>query len=114
MQLKGRAAVRGETWRRASEDVTILGGERGEVWGVAIVWRQAEGRTLCCEADTANEELSAVGERGAGVGEASQRVVRPCSRGCGGERGNGGRAAERWDPQRLAAERRGLAEAHEL
>jgi hypothetical protein len=98
VQLKGRAAVRRETGRWASEDVAVLGGERGEVGGVAVVGRQAEGRTLCCEADAANEELSAVGERGAGVGEASKRVVRPCGRGRGGERGNGGRAAGRRDP----------------
>ena len=82
-ELERRAAVRRQTRRGAGEDVAVVGGQRGEVWGVSVVRRQAEGGPVRSERDTPNEELRAVGERGAGVGETRQSVVGP---GPGGDR----------------------------
>ena len=92
-ELKGRPAVGGEAGWRAGQHVGVLTRQRGEIGGVAIVGREGKGRPLCCEGNAAHEEFRAVCERRAGLGEARQRIRRPCS--CYGlvDGGGGGRAA---------------------
>ena len=69
-QLERRAAVGGQTRRGARKHVGVLTGQGGEVGGIAVGGRQRECRPVGGERDAADEQLRAVGERGADVGEA--------------------------------------------
>ena len=93
VELKGRPAVGGEAGWRASKHVGVLTRQRGEIGRVAIVGREGKCLSLCCEGIAAHEEFCAVCESRAGLGEARQRIRRPCS--CCGlvDGGGGGRAA---------------------
>ena len=92
-ELKGLPAVGGEAGRRACQHVGVLARQRSEIGRVAIVGREGKCGHLCCEGDAAHEELCAVCERRAGLGEARQRIRRPCNY-CGRLDGGGGGRAD--------------------
>jgi hypothetical protein len=91
-QLELLAAVRRKAGGRTAEHVAELGCNRCEFGGVASVGREQEGWPLGGEGYAADEELSAVSERGTGVCETSKRVSGPGGVGSGSERGGQGRA----------------------
>ena len=75
-QARGRGGGRGS---RAFQHVGVLARQRSEIGRVTIVGREGKCRPLCCEGDAAHEELRAVCKRRAGLGEARQRICRPCN-----------------------------------
>ncbi len=106
-QLKVGAAVRRKARWLTLKHVAEFSGEGCKLRRVAPVGREREDWALNGEGDAANEELGAVSERGACIGEAGKRVGGPggLDRGseCGGQSGvTRGRGpvrlpAERWD-----------------
>jgi hypothetical protein len=93
---------------RVRKDIAVFSGPRGAVGRIAVFRWQTE----CCSLRCKGDELRAVGERGAGVGEARQRVVCPSGLSRSSECGECGWAAGGGGPQRWAAERWGRAEPH--
>ena len=111
---------------RTPKHVAEFSGEGCKLRRVAPVGREREDRALNGESDAADEELGAVSERGAGIGEAGKRVGGPggLDRGseCGGQsgatrgRGSVRLPAERWDgprPAEPSSARRSAAERGE-
>ena len=97
--------------RRASEHLSVLVGQRGELRGGLCLRLQSEGRAVSGKGDAADKELRAVGKCNTGICKARQRVVGPgCPNGCGpaARRLVIGRA----DPVGWAAEDGGVAETH--
>jgi len=89
-QLEVGAAVRRKARGLTPKHVAEFSGEGCKLRRVTPVGREREDRALNGEGDAADEELCAVSERGACIGEAGKRVSGPgLDRGseCGGQSG---------------------------
>ncbi len=76
-QLEVGAAVRREAGGKTPKHVAEFSSNGCKLWRVAPVGREREVRALNREGDAADEELGAISERGACIGEAGKRVCGP-------------------------------------
>ena len=106
-ELERRAAVRRQTGWGAGEpeDVAVVGGQRGEVWGVSVIRRQAEGGPVR-SGSVPSGSVVPVSARPARVSSAQAPAATDARAAISAERPRG-------RPQRRAAERRSSAKANE-